>query len=73
MARLLALQYANPVINVSLDDQRLRQMQFSVEVEGTLLLAFNAELFHNDWLGTIEYRFHTSQASAFLKSLGGPI
>jgi hypothetical protein len=69
-ARLLALQYANPVINVPLDDQRLQQMQFSVEGEDKLLVAFNANLFHNDWSGTIEYRFRTARAREFLKSLG---
>jgi hypothetical protein len=68
--RLLALQYANPTINVPLDDPRLQQMQFSVEAEDKLLVAFNANLFHNDWSGTIEYRFRTEQAPAFLKSLG---
>src|SRR5256885_15728856 len=67
--RLLALQYANPAINVPLDDPRLKQMQFSVEGEDKLLVAFNANLFHNDWSGTIEYRFRTEQAPAFLKSL----
>ena len=68
--RLLALHYANPVINVPLDDQRLHQMRFSVEGEDKLLVAFNANLFHNDWSGTIEYRFRTEQAPAFLKGLG---
>lgn len=67
--RLLALQYANPAINVPLDDPRLQQMQFSVEGEDKLLVAFNANLFHNDWSGTIEYRFRTEQASAFLTRL----
>ena|SRR5437763_1913572 len=66
--RLLALQYANPAINVPLDDPRLKQMQFSVEGD-KLLVAFNANLFHNDWSGTIEYRFRTSQAREFLKGL----
>ena len=68
--RLLALQYANPAINVPLDDPRLHQMQFSVEGEDKLLVAFNANLFHNDWSGTIEYRFRTEQAPAFLNGLG---
>lgn len=67
--RLLALQYASPAINVPLDDDRLQQMQFSVEGEDKILIAFNANLFHDDWSGTIEYRFRTPQAAAFLKSL----
>src|SRR6476646_9383586 len=42
--RVLALQYANPAIDVPLDDPRLKQMQFSVEGEDKLLVAFNANL-----------------------------
>jgi hypothetical protein len=67
--RLLALQFASPVINVPLDDERLQQMQFSVEGEDRILIAFNANLFHEDWSGKIEYRFRTPQAPAFVKSL----
>jgi len=68
--RLLALHYANPAINIPLDDPRIKKMQFSVEGEDKLLVAFNANLFHNDWSGTIEYRFRTEQAPAFLNVLG---
>lgn len=67
--RLLALQFSNPVINVPLDDKRLQQVQFSVEGADKILIAFNANLFHDDWSGTLEYRFRTPQAAAFLKSL----
>lgn len=67
--RLLALQFSSPVINVPLDDDRLQQMQFSVEGEDKILIAFNANLFHDDWSGALEYRFRTPQAAAFLKSL----
>jgi hypothetical protein len=67
--RLLALHYASPAINVPLDDPRLKQLQFSVEGEDKLLVAFNANLFHSDWSGTIEYRFRTEQAREFLKNL----
>lgn len=67
--RLLALHYATPAINVPLDDPRLHQIQFSAEGEDKLLVAFNANLFHNDWSGTIEYRFRTEQARDFLNGL----
>ena len=67
--RLLALQFGNPMINVPIVDARLQQMQFSVEGEDKILMAFNANLSHNDWSGTIEYRFRTPQAQAFVKSL----
>ena len=68
-ARLLALQYANPAINVPLTDDRFKKLQISVEGEETLLIAFDPSLFHSDWSGAMEYRFRTSQAQAFLKSL----
>jgi hypothetical protein len=67
--RLLALQFSSPVINVPLDDDRLRQMQFSVEGDDRILIGFNANLFHDDWSGTLEYRFRTPQAATFLQSL----
>ena len=67
--RLLALQTATPVINVPLDDDRLGRMQFSAEGDDGILITFNANLFHDDWSGTLEYRFRTPQAAAFLKRL----
>ncbi|OLE56037.1 MAG: hypothetical protein AUG51_00480 [Acidobacteria bacterium 13_1_20CM_3_53_8] len=68
--RLAALMYSNPIINVPFTDERIHKLQFSLEKEGeTLLVAFDAGLFHNDWSGKIEYRFRTSQAQDFLKML----
>jgi hypothetical protein len=67
--RLFALRYAKTVIDVPLADERIRAMRFSVEAETTLLIAFDAGLFHSDWSGQIEYRFRTEQASAFLEKL----
>lgn len=69
--RLLALQYGNPAINIPLDDERFKQLRISVAAAETLLVAFDASLFHHDWSGTMEYRFRTAQASAFLETLHG--
>jgi hypothetical protein len=69
--RLLALQYASPVINIPLDDERFKQLQISVEGEETLLVAFDPSLFHKDWSGTMEYRFRTPHAGEFSKALNG--
>ena len=44
-------------------------MRFSVEDETTLVVAFDPALFHEDWSWTMEYRFRTSQAQAFLEKL----
>ncbi|HYX28816.1 MAG TPA: hypothetical protein VE863_09625 [Pyrinomonadaceae bacterium] len=71
-SRLLALQYANPAINVPFSDERFKQLRISVEGEETLVVAFDPSLFHNDWSGTMEYRFHTSEAKAFQKALSDP-
>ena len=67
--RLLALQYSNPAINVPLADERFEKLNISVEGDETLLIAFDPSLFHPDWSGTMEYRFRTSQAAAFLEHL----
>ena len=68
-SRIAALQYSNFAINVPFADERIQKMRFSVEGESTLLAAFDAGLFHNDWSGTIEYRFQTPQATVFLARL----
>jgi len=68
--RLLALWNTNPIINVPLADERIRAMRYSLEKNGTVLcIAFDARLFHDDWSGTIEYRFRTPEAQRFLEQL----
>jgi hypothetical protein len=67
--RLVALRYAQLTINVPLTDERIRSMQFSLEESETLLVAFDAALFHKDWSGRIEYRFRTAHAQIFLDKL----
>jgi hypothetical protein len=69
--RLVALQYSNTAINVPGADERIRSLRFSVEEPNTLVVAFDPALFHADWSGTIEYRFRTPQARAFLEQLMG--
>jgi hypothetical protein len=67
--RLLGFRYSSPIINIPLTDARFRQLNFSVENDSTLLVAFDASLFHDDWSGNIEYRFQTEFAQAFLDKL----
>lgn len=67
--RLLAFRHSSQIIDVPLADERFRRLQFSLEDESNLLIAFDASLFHNDWSGTIEYRFKTPHARAFLDKL----
>ena len=67
--RLVALQNNNLAINVPFTDERIRSLRFSAEKKDTLLIAFDASLFHSDWSGTMEYRFRTSEAEAFMAKL----
>jgi len=67
--RLLAFAYSNQIIDVPKTDARFRRLRFSLENENNLLVAFDASLFHDDWSGTIEYRFKTAQAESFLSNL----
>ena len=67
--RLLGLRSSQPIIDVPLTDERLRKMKFSLENSETLLISFDASLFQNEWSGTIEYRFRTSQAQIFINNL----
>lgn len=68
--RLVGLGYSSTIIDVPLTDPRLRRMQFSVKRNDVLLVAFDAALFHDDWSGSVEYRFRTPQAHDFVKRLG---
>jgi hypothetical protein len=67
--RLVAFRHSSQIIDITLTDERFRRLLFSLEAETTLLVAFEASLFHHDWSGTIEYRFKTPHAQAFLDKL----
>ena len=69
--RIAAFRFSSPVVDVALADERLRQMRFSVEHEAKLKIAFDAALFHDDWSGSIEYRFKTPSAAEFLEKIRG--
>ena len=64
--RLVGLMQSRFAIDVPFTDQRIRQLQISRERD-SLLITFDASLFHDDWSGTIEYRYRTSQAAEILK------
>ena len=66
---LRAFRHSSPLIDVPLTDARFRQLDFSVEENSTLLVAFDAALFQSDWSGRIQYRFVTPFAEAFLEKL----
>lgn len=68
-SRLIALRFSKPIIDVPLSDGRIRQLRISSEGAETLLVAFDAALFHPGWSGTIEYRFRTPQAGFYLQQI----
>ncbi len=70
--RIVGLAYSKFLINAPLSDERLRKMNFSVESNGALCVAFDAALFHADWSGTIEYRFKTEEAQRLVELLQKP-
>ena len=67
--RLLGFRTSIPIIDVPFSDERFQGLKFSLEGETTLLVAFDASLFHDDWSGNIEYRFKTPLATAFFDDL----
>ena len=69
--RLVAFRGAHHSVDVPLQDSHFKGLRFSIENEETLLIAFNASLFHANWSGTIEYRFKTPRAKDFFDQLSG--
>ncbi len=67
--RLLILRYTNPIIDVSLEDERLKNMRFSIVNDSSLCVVSDASLFRDDWSGTIEYCFRTSEPGRLLELL----
>lgn len=64
--RLMALRHSAAIINVPFTDERIRGLRLTREGEDTLLVGFDAALFHDGWSGTIEYRFRTAQAQVLI-------
>jgi hypothetical protein len=67
--RLIAFRLRRRIIDISLDDPRLDQMEFSVEEPETFVAAFDAGLFQKDWSGRIEYRFRSPISKPLLERL----
>jgi len=64
--RLVGLMSSKFAVDVPFSDERIRRLRISRERD-RLVIAFDASLFHDDWSGTIEYRYRTSQAAAIIK------
>jgi hypothetical protein len=67
--RFVAYRLRHKVIEVDLDDPRLKQIEFSFEEPETLLAAFDANWFQPNWTGRIEYRFASPVSKPMLERL----
>jgi hypothetical protein len=59
----------NPIINVQLDDERLKKLHCSLKGSRTLCILFDPSYFRESWSGSIECRFKTPKARLFLEQL----
>ena len=61
--------YHNPVIDVTFDDPRIAGLDCSIVDDRKLRVLYDASLFNLKWSGTLDVRFKTGQASAFLAGI----
>ena len=62
----LAFSFYRSIIGVPWTDQRLAALNCSINDGDILCVRFDAAVFHNDWSGSVEYRFKTPKAQVFL-------
>lgn len=67
--RLILQQYSQPVINLLLTDERLKEIKTSLEGEDKLLFEFEPNLFLQYSTGNIEWRCRTPQAKLIFERL----
>ncbi len=67
--RFAAFSSNRPLINVPLDDERLRLLDCSIEKGTKLKVAFDAADFDDDTTGKVECRFRTAKARLFLERI----
>lgn len=67
--RLTAYAYSKTLLNVPLQDSRIKKLNLSVEKNEKLLIAFSASEFNPEQSGQIEYRFNTPLAEKLIESL----
>ena len=67
--RFAAFTFSRPIINVSVNDSRLKLLELSVPIENVLSVKFDAAAFHEGWEGSVECRFTTNSARLFVERL----
>lgn len=67
--RLVAFGFSRRLVNLAFDDPRFAALEFAVEDGRRLCIAFEASTFDDDRSGTVEFRFATPHAGAFLEAI----
>ncbi len=65
----LAFAYSKPVIGVAWSEDKVKQLECTVEDRNRLCIKFNAGTFSQDWSGNMEIRFSTPHAHTFLREI----
>ena len=64
-----AFAFTKPLIYVPLAHEHFSELDCKIEKGDTLLVKYDASTFNENWSGTIECRFKTSQAQMFFERL----
>ncbi len=67
--RFAAFTYSRPIVNVTFDHERFRDLHCSLKDEKTLSVRFDAAAFNEKQSGEIECRFSTPDARQFLEQI----
>ena len=59
---MLVYRFGSCLINVPFDAQRIRDIDFSAEQQGVLVIAYDASLFQPQFSGELEIALKTPQA-----------
>ena len=68
-AAYTSVQHFGRIIDVPLDDPKMRALEGSVASPGRLVIRFDPAVFHDRWSGSVECRFKTPLARSFLERL----
>ncbi len=65
----LAFRYSQPIIGVSWDDEKIKELDVRLDNENTLRVTFDVAAFHQNAAGEIVVRFSTPLARRLLKQI----
>lgn len=67
--RFAAFTFSRPIINIPINDEKIKLLDLSIPKEGILFVKFDAGAFHESWKGSVECEFVTPCAGLFLEKL----